>query len=388
MAQETQGQKQAETIAQLTPRGALSLASSLPAGITRHDAPQTSHDYVVANPMDQAAVDILFYDIACEARQGMEPGARLYIIVGEDHTSPIPRLSEAGLMENMTTAAHAGDTRHGSLLYAIEAPYNDLQFYARHAYRYQLDEGIQARLHEYDERGHHYAAAVLGQNLSLQTPESLATIFRTCLQGDIPLALIDAACEEGRPFISASDALACEVARNFGEGVDLKQENIPAISQSDNRGRAIRNIVMARRMVTAAKRHSACTIVSGIGAGHLNSGMISCLGKEIRPQDKILTVSFLPENSSDSPEKIIPVPEEDNTTAAVFRGTSGRSIYYSFVDSNDEETGFIRELGQSYKLRGDDIPGRFNELSAPRWGSARQALQKLISRAQAHSPEF
>ncbi|MCD8497303.1 MAG: hypothetical protein LRZ85_03990 [Alphaproteobacteria bacterium] len=83
----------------------------LPVGVTRYEQPLSLHDYVMADPMNQAAIDTILYDIICKTRQDMGPGARLYVVIGENHASPVPRMTLAGIMDNM-----AADARHGALL--------------------------------------------------------------------------------------------------------------------------------------------------------------------------------------------------------------------------------------------------------------------------------
>ncbi|MCD8563097.1 MAG: hypothetical protein LRY54_03420 [Alphaproteobacteria bacterium] len=377
----------------------------LPAGIVSFENPLTPHDYVMADRMNQAALDRILFDIACKKRGKMAPGARLYIVVGEAHKMPAHRMVQAGLIDNLAAASRSGAGGHGSLLFAQELPYNYLQFYARNIYGLSVDKAVQERLHEYDPLGRNFMKAVLADNRFVNmAPQSLARVFSRCLAQDVPLALIDAAQDQSQNYLSPSDALACEVAEDIYEGLDLGQEQIPLSpffgrdkNRIDNRGMVIRNAVMARRAVEAAEEHRADTIVTATGAMHLggnvaefrknDTSFITFLKEEIRPQDKILPIFIAAGTQGLTAEESIPGDFwEDNPEAVILRGAS-EAFYPPVLGDlgiilglcSCPEPAFLERLGRSY---GDAVPARFHETACLEKEAMTRELEEIIRLAQ------
>ncbi|MCD8566755.1 MAG: hypothetical protein LRY36_02400 [Alphaproteobacteria bacterium] len=271
--------------------GSYGHSSVLPARVVPYKAPLTSRDVLVTNPADQAAIDSVLYRAVCETRANMEPGARLYIVIGEEHATTTHRMAQAGLLDNLATAVKAGQKEHGQILYSYEFPYNFLQTLAYRHYGLPLKKRAQQKLHETDPLGHHFMRAALANNPLADARQSLYRIFNTCLQHQIPLIMADAARNNKIGHLCPSDRLAGRTARSLHKitrgrypELDLKNDRIGPASAS---GTVIRNAVMARRIITAAERNNAGTIITATGFAHMSGDSFLGLDYENVP-DSIL----------------------------------------------------------------------------------------------------
>lgn len=238
----------------------------LPVGAARYKKPLTNHDYIIARSMNQAAVDDILHKVVTETRRAMEPDARLYVVIGEWHDMPTHHMAQAGLLDNLAAAVKAGASDHGALLYAYEAPYDDLQYYIRHHCDVPVSDAVRPHLHKHDPLGQHFARVSVAYEPSPYAPHSLKRIFDRCLQHDIPVALYDAGRDDSYKHLSLSDDLTCAFIAAQYKGTTITQHNLAV---EGKRGIIIRNAVMAERIADAADRHQADTIIVSVGAEHL-----------------------------------------------------------------------------------------------------------------------
>ena len=358
----------------------------LPAGITpsaeKGINPRTTRDYRVDDPMNQAAVDRLLNDVICQERATMATGARLYIVMGETHDMPSLRMTQSGLLDNLCAAPDL----HGSLMLALELPYNFLQQYLEFVYHTPIPEPLKKTFHERDPLGHHFARTVLANNQYPCAPQSKSRLLGRALTHQLPIVLCDAAYGEHRNLDPVDD-LAQEIAESERFQFDLANENIFAIGI---RGMNIRNAVMARRAVeTAQAKHvKADTIVMQTGIAHLGGNMLkgldydtsltALLKEEIRPQDRVLSV-FFSFAVDDAPERIVP-PDmwQDNPDHIIIRNFCDES-YQNY--ETDEENDCIRRLGDSYLAQefGGVVPDRFQSPELPTPQSIKEEARRLIA---------
>lgn len=354
----------------------------LPAGVTRYRKPLTDHDYLIADSMNQAAVDAILHKAVSETRRVMAPGARLYVMMGEWHAMPTHHMAQAGLLDNLAAYAPAPGSPHGALLYAYEAPYNDLQHYIRHHCALSVTEPVQERLHEHDPLGHYFARASMAFGSSPYAPRSLARAFNACVQQGIPLVLFDAARDETYGYLDLSGRLARDFAAARYQGLDLNQARFPV---EGDEGTVIRNYVMAARIEDAARQQEADTVIVSVGLEHMGgnvkdnlsyeTSLTAYLKQKIRPQDRVLPVFLSPKRDRKyKAENYAPSALwNDNPAALIIRGAD-ESPYYNGCALGEEDR-FIERLGKSY---GCDIPSRFKAFTEPDQDAVRQELQNLI----------
>ncbi|MCD8566757.1 MAG: TraB/GumN family protein [Alphaproteobacteria bacterium] len=372
--------------------------NSLSDRIRLHEAPLTDRDFIITDSLDQAAIDAVLHESICETRAGMEPGARLYVVMGEEHRMPTHIMAQAGLLDNLATDTASGKINHGSLLLAHETPYDILQFYATRHYGLSIDEKTGRTLHEKDPLGHHFARAFLVEKKALYSPCTLARVFNACLQHNIPLAPIDTACDDEEEHINPADALAGRVAQELYGALDLARDNIPTSGSPDKRGIVIRNAVMVQRMIEAANLHKADTIVAAIGFGHMGgdrgenlpyeTSITGFLNAQLRDGDKILPVYFsLKDEEYDPGSYFSPAFWAENPQAVIIRGASeGR---YSLNSWQGLEDKFIKNLGKSYReAASGPIPARFSPPPQLDKKAIREDIEHLITQTFPHMPSF
>lgn len=354
----------------------------LPAGAARYKKPLTDHDYIIAHPADQAAVDAVLHKVVMEMRRAMKPYARLYVVIGEWHAMPAHHMAQAGLLDNLAAAAKAGSENHGALLYAHEAPYDDLPYYIRHHCDVPVSESVRPHLHEHDPQGRYFAQAAMAFDPSSYAPQSLKRIFSRCLQHKISLVPYDAGRDESYKRLALTD----DLTRAFIDSQHKGRSPGPrALSVEGKSGMTIRNAVMAERIAMAADRHQAGTIIVGVGAEHLGgrargdrgykNSLTACLKQKIRPQDRVLPVFFSARKDRDyKAERYTPAAFwQDNPGALIIRG-AGEEHYYNGSPAGAEDH-YIARLGCSY---GANIPERFNVLTAPGPEEVRAMLRVFV----------
>ena len=358
----------------------------LPAGITPSEniyiAPLTTRDYRVENPMDQAAVDKLIYDIVCQERATMATGARLYIIMGEHHAKPSHKMAQAGVIDNLA----ADRDTHGSVMLALETPYNQLQQYLDDVYKTRIPEPLKTSFHERDPLGHHFARTVLADNMYTCAPQSMTRVLSRALTHNLPIALCDAARKEFG-YLDPGDDMAQEIARSARFQCDLANEDISVVG---TRGMNTRNAVMARRAVEKAQDNKADTVVIQTGLNHLggnlsrrlnyDTSLTALLKDQIRPQDRVLSVFFSSAVNNYAPERIVSREMwQDNPDHIIIRNLCDHKPP-KLVFSNYLEKRLINRLGDSYLAQefGGEVPDRFQTLELPSPESVRAEALQLI----------
>ena len=365
----------------------------LPPGITpsaeKGIAPLTTRDYRVENPMDQAAVDRLLYDIICQERATLATGARLYIVIGEDHAMPSHMMTQTGLIDNIT----ADRDTHGHVMLALEVAYNSLPRHIRLGFDIQIPEPLKKSFHEMDPLGHYYSRAVLAKNAYALAPQSLNRLLSRALSHNLPIALCDAACNEHHNLDPVDD-LAQEIAQSERFRCNLMYKEIPHTPLTgDMRGIKIRNAVMARRAVANAQDNKAHTIVFPTGMNHLGgiisegldygSSLTAMLKEEIRPRDRVLSVFFSSAVDDYMPERDVPPKMwEDNPNHIIIRDLC--DAWYVYYQTGEEDE-CIRRLGDSYLAQefGGEVPQRFQPPELPSKDTICTEARQLI---QDHTP--
>lgn len=336
--------------------------------------------------MDQAAVDTLLYDIVCQERATMAPGARLYVVLGENHAMPSHKMAQAGLLDNLATAPDL----HGRVMLAMEQPYNLLQKYLNSVCGIKTPPSFHSQLDDLDPVGYHTGRAVLTANKLSDAPQSTNRVLSCALSNNMPIALCDSALSRLRN-LDPVDELALEIAMSGTLQCDLAKQDI---SMYSSKGINIRNAVMARR--ASAKAHSrsirADTVVFQTGQHHLggylplnNSGdltyqtsLTARLKAEIRPQDKVLSIFFSYVACGQTPERAVPAMMwEDNPYHVVIRNLCAQEYE---VYQRTKENDCIRSLGTSYLQNefGGVIPARFQEPDLPSEEFVREEIDQII----------
>lgn len=391
----------------------MGLGNVLPPGAVKYNKPLTSRDYIITDKMNQAAADALLYQNICDVRQTMEPGGRLYVLMGENHTAPTHLMAQAGLLENMTAASRQGDTRHGALLYALELPYDFLQDIAD-SYGLFTSPAIRPRLHKQDPLSHHFARAALAQAFFQYAPESKKRCLDSCLRNNIPMTLVDAGRTENQKYLDPSDELATKTAQKLFN-IDIAQTKLSLVPEFNLRslldhnkslkGIAVRNAVMAQRIVKAAEEHKADTVVVSTGLYHLGGSDLSnapydtslthFMKEQISPQDKILPVACFGSPFLAYLEMIPSALWCDNPDTLIIRGLcEDPHVYGGAVNTVlrvfgiNVENRFISELGESYVHASQPVPPWFNVPSCPDKKIVRQQLKELIFQAKINLPSM
>lgn len=372
-------------------------AAALPAGIVPYGDPLTNHDYIVCDPRDMKAADDLILWRATEIRKTMSEDGILYPVIAEEHQTIIPRMAQAGFLENLAAAPKT----HGKTFFMDESPRNILQLYAHIVYKIDTP----ADMHRLDPLGHIFARAILAKNRYPSAPESQARILNTCLRHAIPIIPVDAAFDNALTYLDPSDPLAVESTRKLFK-INLCKTRIcydPSSSAYDPRAVIIRNDVMAQRIATAAERErKACTAVIGTGCDHAGENsekpllaysttLTAFLKEWIRPQDRMLSVFFAKDAGG---ERLSKIPDETwrkNPDALILRNTdnmlSQKGIAYrpqggkGIPEMSEDE--FITILGQSYDKV--TIPAHFGIPACPDPDDMKRKL-KTIARAARSGP--
>lgn len=347
-------------------------ASVLPVGVTRNAQALTDNDYMIADPMDQAAVDAIIYQTVCETRAQMEAGSKLFVVMGENHAMPVHVMAQAGLLENVALAAgKPGQPDHGKLIFAYEHPYNALVRYVSDFYDIFTDD-VQDSLADYDPNGYYYLRAMLGDNHYPRAPQSGNQLRQTCLRYDIPLVPVDAGRNlvtdhygQNKNIFSSSDPLLKELYPD----VDFLTSEICV---SDAEGVAIRNVAMVRRILNAAIRTCAAdTVVLSTGLSHVAGdrwqrmsyadSLCVEFNKQIGAPHKILPVIF-DMDGNDTAWDIEEQMWQDHPDALIIRGASDKIYDETNSLYPNGEKRFLKELGESYR---DSIPKRFESFTVP-----------------------
>jgi len=364
-----------------------SLASALPKGVVRHDKPLCNHDYVIADPMDQAALDRLLFAIVCDVRKEMVPEGKLYIVLGENHSNPAHIMAQAGLMENIVLMEQDKDTMSNPIIFCHETPYNELDDYIHSCVDLDIDElelGDDLGLYRYDTLGHVFTKVALFENLSPTAPEARNRLMASILEHRVSACLIDAARQDFF-YLDGRDGLATEFALAH-YGVNPERESVGIDIDGSGVGIGIRNAVMARRSKNKMQKMGSDFALLAVGSGHVfgaeaygmsfDMSLTSCLKREILSQDRILSIFFSLE--SYGPEAIAEnaLPDEAfvddfGHIPVIIRGLSERC--FDWVDSGEQA--FIESLGKSYTP--ENIPNRFFMPSKPDRQSVLEEIRAL-----------
>ena len=360
---------------------------SLPAGVYIQHEPLTSNHYIIANPLDQAAVDDIIYQSVCEARADMQPGGKLYVIMGENHGMPTHRMAQAALLDNLALANKSGNMPHGNLLYAVELPYNDIAKYARNVYNITSSH-VGDILHRYDPNGSAYMRAVLSKNIYPYASLSRERAYLTCLYNKIPAVNIDL-----DMFSATSGDSYVIILSNEDPVLGLLFEDVAnlniALHASTGLGMLFRNGGMAIRAWEAAhKTHQADTIVISTGLSHVggdvrmghdySASFTKMLSYHLGPNDKILPVTF---NDSDYVirDDVDRQMWQDYPDAVIINGASDKWFDNHLNVGRSQEKRFIGELRRSYNGRKE--PVSYAHYNAKDIDQIRKRLTDLVIRA-------
>lgn len=363
----------------------------LPPGVARYARPLTNHDYIIADAMDQAAVDAIIYKTVCETRAQMEPGGKLFVVMGENHDMPVHVMSQAGLLENIALSANKPDQPdHGKFLLAYEHPYNAIVRYISDFYDVFTGD-VQDSLADYDRGGYYYLRAMLGDNHYPRAPQAGNQLRQTCLRYDIPLVPVDAGRNlitdhygQKKNIFSSSDP----VLQALYPDVDFLTSQICV---SDAEGVAMRNVAMVARMLDAATdAHAADTVVLSTGLSHVArdrwqrmqyaDSLCVEFNKQIEAPHKILPVLF----DMDGNDMAWDIDEQmwrDHPEALIIRGASDKIYDETNSLYPNGESRFIAQLSQSY---GGNIPKRFERFTVPDKDAVRSELMEFVARAEQH----
>ena len=370
------------TAANALPGGIETAKRPLPPGITSVDdmgkKPLTTRDYHVNTPMDQAAIDTLLYNIVCDERDNMADGARLFILLGENHLIPGHKMTQAGLVDNLC----ADRARHGSIKLAVESPFNFLTDYLQLVYQKIVPQPLKDCFHDFDMSGHVYARAVMAKNYFTDAPQSYSQLLSRASANEIEIVPYDTG--KKTPYLDLQDPLVREACREIDGCIGLHK------IVSDH-GVKIRNKVMARRLMEAADNPDipADTIVIQSGLKHLGgfslqdlcySSSLSARLKDImRPHDRLISVFFSSVKDKFHPEDVVsPDMWEDNPDHVIIRNASDTAFRNG---KEDEEMAHIQKLGESYKAAafGGVVPERFEFVSPPLVESVENEVDRLIA---------
>lgn len=364
------------------PGGIENAQRPLPPGITPVEdmgkQSLTTRDYHVNNPMDQAAIDTLLYNIVCDERDKMADGARLFILLGENHLVPGHKMTQAGLVDNLC----ADRARHGSIKLAVESPFNFLTDYLQLVYQKIVPQPLKDCFHDFDMSGHLYAQAVMAKNYFTDAPQSYSQLLSRAGANDIEIVPYDTG--KKTPYLDPQDPLVRKVCHEIDGCIGLHK------TVSDH-GVKIRNKVMARRILEAADTldNPADTIVIQTGLKHLGgcslqdlcypSSLSARLKDTMRPHDRLISVFFSSVKDKFHPEDVVsPDMWEDNPDHVIIRNASDAAFRNG---EEDEEMGHIQKLGESYKAAvfGGIVPERFKAASPPSVESVENAVDRLIA---------
>ena len=314
----------------------------LPAGIVKTSHPFTELDFTVTGfetehgSMNARAADDLLFNIVSNARAGMPPEGRLFVVMGEDHIRSSHIMLQAGLVENFITAQDAQE-HQWQTAFSLEAPYNNLAKYLINKFEIPMSGVLAEHFHEYDPDGALYMQNMLADNRTDGAAQAINRRFDSLLRRKTSLLLIDASYEK----IEAEVPLGPDGQPNYIEIAKF------------------RNVEMAER----ASNCDADVNIIAVGTNHLGNNTLNLcfqtsvqgqLVEKIMPQDHIVTI-FPTASSSDLKPEITSLPDtHPQVTQVILRGLAEAS----FRRGEDEaETKFIQKLGETYLE--NDIPQRF-----------------------------
>ena len=373
----------------------------LPRGIVPHDDPVTGRDYIVSGPHDMRAVDELIHKIVCEERAGMATGGRLYIVMGERHGMPSNVLAQAGLVDNLTATSESGQNPHGKVIVSVENPKNLPGFLAREGFGLDVPEDF--AIHESEKNdplNHAFARAQILKGKNVEAPISDNILLSRVLQADAPLVLSDAMQktmnidnpDEAYEVLHWLDDEARIFAQRF-YNMDMDGPDAELLEPENPDGMHVRNAVMAKRTIDAAQKHEADTVIVTAGSAHVEGDRYDGLPYEtsltkmfeegIRPQDRIVTISFA--EADDEGEPVLnTIPDEmlaAHPDHVIIRGLSSEAFFKTQVGPEPEieqaELAHIEKLGQSYDP--EAVPERFQKPAAVSEQTARDELQAALS---------
>lgn len=371
------------------------LAAALPPGIVPHNAPFCAHDYILKDPADMKAADDFILKVVTNTRAAMEPGAMLYVLMGEVHTAGAHVMLQTGLLDNLAEEnVRTGNPALRSLL-ALEVPYNMISAYGQH----MLDGDIDGSKPANDPLGHAFARAVLNDNQFRFAKRAVARRFAAALRHGIPVACVDSGRmslpDDPDDYLDADDPIAARLAMEL-YGTDLAEDDVTASGHESALGMEIRNAVMAERTVNAAVAHDAKIVVLQIGNAHLGQKTnplmallrdedealedddalpfhTSCqaeLAERIGPQDRILTLFCAHAGEGFTPEKMTPEGGHPQILPVILRGLA--EDRFDTPKLWQAEDRFIANLGKSYPP--DARPARFFKPVKPSTADVRLEL--------------